>query len=86
MAKYKVNLTMSCVKSADFVMEADDPDQLHDLIAEMDSGFIEENLEWSIIDLSYPKIENYERVSKDTPVHPHIHKEAKQLIRAWEAL
>lgn len=86
MAKYKVNLTMSCIKASEFILEADDPDQLHDLIGEMDSSFIEENLEWRIIDLSYPKIENYERVSKDTPVHPHIQKEAKQLIKAWEAL
>ena len=86
MAKYKVNLTMSCIKASEFILEADDPDQLHDLIAEMDSSFIEENLEWKIEDLGYPKIDNYERVSKDTPSHPGIQKEAKALMKAWEAL
>lgn len=77
---------MGCVKSADFIMEADDPDQLHDIIGEMDSGFIEENLEWTIIDTDYPTIANFERVSKTISVHPAIQKEGKQILKAWEAL
>jgi hypothetical protein len=86
MPKYKVHMTMGCVKCAEFVMQADDPDQLHNIIGEMDSGYIEENLEWTIVDVDYPTIENFERVSKDTPVHPAIQKEGKQILKAWEAL
>lgn len=86
MPKYKVDMIMSCSKSAQFVMQADDPDHLHDLLGNMDSSFIEDNLEWSIVDLSYPSIEQYEKVHKDTPVHPQIQKEAQTIQKAWEAL
>lgn len=86
MTKYKITLSMSCVKEANFVMEAKDPDELHGIIGEMDSNFLENNLEWHISDMTYPKIDNYEKVHRDTPTHRIIQKEAQQIQKAWEAL
>jgi hypothetical protein len=86
MPKYKVTLSMSCEKVSQLILEADDPDQLHDIIGEMDSSFIEENLEWRIVDMDYPEIEEFERVSKTEPSHPAIQKEANNIVKAWEAL
>lgn len=86
MPKYKVIMNIVEAKMAEFVVEAKDPDELHDVIGEMDSGFLEENLEWNTADYAPPEINEYEKVNKDTPVHKSIQKEIGNIIKAWEAL
>lgn len=86
MPKYKVHMNVVEARAAEFVVEAKDPDELHDLIGEMDLDFLEENLIWTVTDYEPPVIDNYEKVNKDTPVHQPIQKEMKEVLKAWEAL
>jgi predicted secreted protein len=86
MPKYKVHMNVVEARVAEFVVEAKDPDELHDLIGEIDLDFFEENLIWTVTDYEPPVIENYEKVNKDTPVDKSIQKEMNEVLKAWEAL
>jgi len=86
MPKYKVTMNLVEAKQAEFVVEAKDPDELHELIGEIDMDFIEENAGFYTTDYEPPIIEDFEKVNKDTPVHKVIQKEMNEVKKAWEAL
>lgn len=86
MPKYKVHMNVVEARAAEFVVEAKDPDELHDLMGEMDLDFWEDNLVWSVTDYEPPIVDNYEKVNKDTPVNKVIQKAMNDVLKAWEAL
>lgn len=86
MPKYKVHMNYVTAHRAEFVVEAKDPDELHDLIGELDLDFLEENAGFKVCDYEPPIIDEYEKVNKDTPVHEAIQKEMNAISKAWEAL
>lgn len=86
MPKYEVIMNYVEAKCGKFVVEAKDPDELHDLIGELDLDFIEENVNFITTDYEPPVIEDYSKVHRDTPVHPLIQQEMDKVAKAWEAL
>ena len=86
MPKYKVTMNYVIAKGTEFVVEAKDPDELHDLIGDIDSDKMENIVEWVCTDYEPPIIEEYEKVSKDTPVNRNVQKAMKEVQKAWEAL
>jgi hypothetical protein len=86
MPKYKVKMNMVEAKVAEFVVEAKDPDDLHELIGELDLDFVEENAGFRTCDYEPPIIEEYEKVNKDTPVHKKMQDAMLEVKKAWEAL
>lgn len=86
MPKYKVKMNYVEAKVAEFVVEAKDPDELHELIGELDLDFVEENAGFSTCDYEPPIIEEYEKVNKNTPVHKKMQKAMQEVKKAWEAL
>ena len=86
MPKYKVKMNCVEAKVAEFVVEAKDPDELHELIGEVDLDYLEENAGFVTCDYEPPIIEEYEKVNKDTPVNKKIQKAMQEVKKAWEAL
>jgi hypothetical protein len=86
MPKYKVKMNYVIAKGTEFVVEAKDPDELHDLIGDIDSDKLETIVEWVCTDYESPIIEEYEKVNKDTPVNRNIQKAMNETKKAWEAL
>ena len=86
MPKYKVCMNYVTAHRAEFVVEAKDPDELHDLIGELDLDFVEENAGFYVSDYEPPVIDEYEKVHKDTPVHEEIQRAMDEVAKAWEAL
>lgn len=86
MPKYEVWMNYVEAKRAHFVVEAKDPDELHDLIGELDLDFLEENAGFTTSDYEPPIIDEYEKVHKDTPVNQKIQKAMDEVAKAWEAL
>jgi hypothetical protein len=86
MPKYKVKMNYVIAKGTEFVVEAKDPDELHDLIGNIDSDKLETIVEWVCTDYESPIIEEYEKVNKDTPVNRNIQKAMNETKKAWEAL
>lgn len=86
MPKYKVHMNYVEAKTATFVVEAKDPDDLHELIGELDLDFLEENAGFATSDYEPPIIDEYEKVHKDTPVNKTIQKAMDEVAKAWEAL
>ena len=85
MPKYKVTMNYVEAKMAEFVVEAKDPDELHDLIGEVDIDFIEENAGFVTVDYEPPVIEDYQKVNKNTSVHVGIQNKMNEVKKAWEA-
>lgn len=86
MPKYEVYMNYVEAKRAVFVVEAKDPDELHDLIGELDLDFLEENAGFKTSDYEPPIIDEYEKVHMDTPVNETIQKAMDEVAKAWEAL
>jgi hypothetical protein len=85
MPKYKVTMNYVEAKVAEFVVEAKDPDELHELLGEVDMDFLEENAGFRTCDYEPPLIEDVEKVNKDTPVHRKIQDAMDEIKTAWEA-
>lgn len=86
MPKYKVKMNYVEAKVAEFVVEAKDPDELHELIGEVDLDYIEENAGFYTCDYEPPIIEEYEKVHKNTAVHKGMQEKMEEVKKAWEAL
>lgn len=86
MPKYKVHMNYVTAHTAEFVVEAKDPDDLHDLIGELDLDFVEENAGFYVSNYEPPIIDEYEKVHKDTPVNETIQRAMDEILNAWEAL
>ena len=86
MPKYKVHMNYVTAHRAEFVVEAKDEDELHDLIGELDLDFVENNAGFRVSDYEPPVIDEYEKVHKDTPVNETIQRAMDEVLSAWEAL
>jgi len=86
MPKYKVTMNLVEAKQAKFVVEAKDPDELHELLGEVDMDYLEEKAGFYTTDFEPPIIEEYEKVSKDTPVHKGIQDEMKKAKAYFDSL
>lgn len=86
MPKYKVHMNYVTAHRAEFVVEAKDPDELHDLIGELDIDFLENNAGFYVSDYEPPVIDEYEKVSKDALVNKTIQSAMDEVAKAWEAL
>lgn len=86
MPKYEVTMNYVEAKSARFVVEAKDPDELHDLIGEIDLDYLEDNAGFETCEYEPPIIEEYKKVHKDTPIHYEIQRAMNEVKAAWEAL
>jgi len=86
MPKYKVRMNYVTAHRAEFVVEAKDPDELHDLIGELDLDFLEDNAGFYISDYEPPVIDKYEKVNKNALVNKTIQGAMDEVAKAWEAL
>jgi hypothetical protein len=86
MPKYKVTMNYVEAKKAEFVVEAKDPDDLHELLGEVDLDYLEENAGFRTCDYEPPIIEEYEKVHKDTPVHKGIQEKMKEVQAYFDSL
>lgn len=86
MPKYNVKMRCSISKETSFVVDAKDPDELHELLGNIDSNILENIVEWTCHDYQPPEIIEYEKVHKDTAVNVPVSREMKRVRKAWEAL
>ena len=86
MPKYEVRMNYVTAHRAEFVVEAKDSDELHDLIGELDLDFLEDNAGFRISDYEPPVIDEWEKVSNKTPVNKTIQDAMDEVAKAWEAL
>lgn len=86
MPKYKVKMNYVEAKVAEFVVEAKDPDELHELLGEVDMDILEEKAGFITVDYEPPIIEEYEKINRDTPVHPIIQGEMNKAKAYFESL
>lgn len=86
MPKYEVSMNYVTAHRAEFVVEAKDEDELHDLIGELDIDFIEKNAGFYVSNYEPPVIDEYKKVHKDTLVNKTIQGAMDEIEKAWEAL
>jgi hypothetical protein len=86
MPKYKVTMNYVEAKKAEFVVEAKDPDDLHELLGEVDLDYLEEHAGFRTCDYEPPIIEEYEKVNRDTPVHKGIQGKMKEVQEYFDSL
>jgi hypothetical protein len=86
MPKYRVTMNYVEAKRAEFVVEAKDPDDLHELLGEVDLDYLEENAGFTTCDYEPPIIDDYEKVHKDTPVHKGIQEKMKEVQAYFDSL
>jgi hypothetical protein len=86
MPKYKVTMNYVEAKQAQFYVEAKDPDELHDLLGEVDMFYLEENAGFRTINYEPPIIEEYEKVSRDMPIHQGIQNEMNKAKAYFDSL
>ena len=72
MPKYKVKMNYVEAKVAEFIVEAKDSDEVHELLGEIDMDFIEENAGFYTVDYEPPIIEECEATNTKKPVHEKI--------------
>ena len=73
-------------KQAQFYVEAKDPDELHDLLGEVDMFYLEENAGFRTINYEPPVIEEYKKVSRDMPIHQGIQGEMNKAKAYFDSL
>jgi hypothetical protein len=86
MPKYKVTMNYVEAKKAQFVVEAKDPDELHELLGEVDMDYLEENAGFRTCDYEPPIVEEFEKVNKDTPVHKGIQEKMNEVQAYFDSL
>jgi hypothetical protein len=86
MPKYRVTMNYVEAKRAEFVVEAKDPDDLHELLGEVDLDYLEENAGFTTCNYEPPIIDDYEKVHKDTPVHKGIQEKMKEVQAYFDSL
>lgn len=86
MPKYKVTMNLVEAKQAEFVVEAKDPDELHELLGEVDMDYLEENAGFYTCAYEPPVIEDFEKVNKNTPVHKGIQEKMKEAQAYFDSL
>jgi hypothetical protein len=86
MPKYEVIMNYVEAKQAKFVVQAKDPDELHELLGEVDMDYLEENAGFVTTNYEPPIIEEYEKVNRDTPVHQGIQGEMNKAKAYFDSL
>jgi hypothetical protein len=86
MPKYKVTMNYVEAKKAEFVVEAKDPDELHELLGEVDMDYLEENAGFRTCDYEPPIIEEYEKVNRNSPVHKGIQSKMQEAKAYFDSL
>jgi hypothetical protein len=86
MPKYEVIMNYVEAKQAQFYVEAKDPDELHDLLGEVDMFYLEENAGFRTINYEPPVIEEYKKVSRDMPIHQGIQGEMNKAKAYFDSL
>jgi len=86
MPKYQVTMNYVEAKKAKFVVEAKDPDELHELLGEVSMDYLEQNAGFYTCDYEPPVIEEYEKVNKDTPVHKGIQEKMKEAKAYFDSI
>ena len=86
MPKYKVKMNYVEAKVAEFVVEAKDPDELHELLGEVDIDYLEENAGFRTCDYEPPIIEEYEKVNRNSPVHEGIQSKMEEVKAYFDSL
>lgn len=86
MTKYEVTMYYVESKKATFVVQAKDPDELHNLISELDLDFLEKNAGFKVCDYEFPSIEDYAKVPRNTPVNKEMQSGIDEIAKAWKAL
>jgi hypothetical protein len=86
MPKYKVMMNYVEAKKAEFVVEAKDPDELHELLGEVDMDYLEENAGFRTCDYEPPIVEDFEKVNRDTPVHKGIQEKMNEAKAYFDSL
>ena len=86
MPKYQVTMNYVEAKKAKFVVEAKDPDELHELLGEVSMDYLEQNAGFYTCDYEPPVIEEYEKVNKDTPVHKGIQEKMNEAKAYFDSI
>jgi hypothetical protein len=86
MPKYEVTMNYVEAKQAQFIVEAKDPDELHELLGEVDMDYLEENAGFRIVNYEPPIIEEYQKVNKDMPVHKGIQSKMMEAKAYFDSL
>lgn len=86
MPKYRVYMNYVTAHRAEFIVEAKDSDELHDLIGELDMDFVENNAGFRVTDYEPPVIDEWEKVSNNMPVNEKMQQAMNEVAKAWEAL
>ena len=86
MPKYEVTMNYVEAKQAKFVVEAKDPDELHELLGEVDMDYLEDNAGFVTVDYEPPILQEYEKVNRNTPVHQGIQGEMSKAKAYFDSL
>ena len=86
MPKYEVTMNYVEAKQARFVVEAKDPDELHELLGEVDMDYLEDNAGFVTVDYEPPVIEEYKKVNKDTLVNKDIQSKMMEAKAYFDSL
>lgn len=84
MPKFLVSMNIVEARSAKFIIDAEDEDDIWDGIRNMDMDFLEENLEWHTSEYEPPVIDDVKTIpndSKDYTINKKIQKEFDKSIK-----
>lgn len=81
MPKYLVNMNFVEAKSTNFIIEANDEDDIRDALGELDYTFFEKNCKWVSSDYEPPIIDNIEVINGKVPNKPICTKEQNKKIQ-----
>lgn len=82
MPKFIVNMNFVEAKSTNFVIEANDEDDIRDALGELDYTFFEKNCRWLTSDYEPPIIDNIEVVNGKLPNNTICTKEQNKKIQS----
>lgn len=82
MPKFIVNMNFVEAKSTNFIIEAENEDDIHDALNELDSTFFEKNCKWLTSDYEPPIIDNVEIVKGKVPNKTICSKEQTKKIQS----
>lgn len=82
MPKFLVNMNFVEAKSTNFIIEADDEDDVQDALGELDYSFFEKNCKWLSSDYEPPTIDNIEELKDKVPNKTICNKEQNKKIQS----
>lgn len=82
MPKFIVNMNFMEAKSTNFVIEAENEDDIHDALGELEYTFFEKNCRWLTSDFEAPAIDNVKLVEGKLPNKTICSKEQTKKIQS----